>query len=228
MSLRDTFKGAQQEARDAADGRAKTAKEDDAQSGEKNEGAKYTRSYKSSAATARPSREAASSVRVAKSTTHHAAASKDSKVDKETRKKERAKERDIESFRQRGYEVLLKHNERYKQTERTWWILIGIGFGLTILTLLLAWLYPDQGSDVSTAIGITAVVALVGAYGFIIGGFVYDWVVRRPYRKEAERRIASFSDKKIADILEKDRREVQKELAEKQAKKAAKKGREAK
>jgi hypothetical protein len=30
-----------------------------------------------------------------------------------------------------GYDLILHSNEEYRRTDRTWWILIGVGFGMT-------------------------------------------------------------------------------------------------
>lgn len=50
---------------------------------------------------------------------------------KEARKEEKRKQREEEDFRQRGYDLILRSNEEYRRTDRTWWILIGVGFGMT-------------------------------------------------------------------------------------------------
>lgn len=60
---------------------------------------------------------------------------------------------------------------------------------------------PVDSTNYQTIVGIASVASLVLAYGLIIGAFVYDWRVRRPVRKAAERKVASYSDKKLAELL---------------------------
>lgn len=226
MSLRDTIDGARKEAQEAGglSGNVKSA----APKAEKpNRGAKAeksgkdeaekrdpmtTRSYHSSAAGAKPSREAASTVRAASSSGSTPGmggglfGGGGSPEQKEARKEEKRRQREEEDFRQRGYDLILRSNEEYRRTDRTWWILIGVGFGMTIVSLILVWAFPADSTNYQTIVGIASVASLVLAYGLIIGAFVYDWRVRRPVRKAAERKVASYSDKKLAELFEEQRR----------------------
>ena len=225
MSLRDTIDGARKEAQEAGGltGNVKSA----APKAEKPErGAKAekpgkdeaekrdpmtTRSYHSSAAGAKPSREAASTVRASSSGSTPGMGGGlfgggGSPEQKEARKEEKRRQREEEDFRQRGYDLILRSNEEYRRTDRTWWILIGVGFGMTIVSLILVWAFPADSTNYQTIVGIASVASLVLAYGLIIGAFVYDWRVRRPVRKAAERKVASYSDKKLAELFEEQRR----------------------
>jgi hypothetical protein len=246
MSLRDTIDGARKEAQEAGGltGNVKTA----APKAEKPErGAKAekpgkdeaekrdpmtTRSYHSSAAGAKPSREAASTVRVASSSSSAGMGGGvfgrgGTPAEKEARKEEKRRQREEEDFRQRGYDLILRSNEKYRRTDRTWWILIGVGFGMTIVSLILVWAFPTDSTDYQTIVGIASVASLVLAYGLIIGAFVYDWRVRRPVRKAAERQVASYSDKKLAELFEEQRRRENAADAARQAEKEAAKQRRA-
>lgn len=108
-----------------------------------------TRSYHSSAAGAKPSREAASTVRAASSSGSTPGmggglfGGGGSPEQKEARKEEKRRQREEEDFRQRGYDLILRSNEEYRRTDRTWWILIGVGFGMTIVSLILVWAFPS-------------------------------------------------------------------------------------
>ena len=226
MSLRDTIDGARKEAQEAGglSGNVKSAapkaeKPDrgaKAEKSGKDEAEKRdpmtTRSYHSSAAGAKPSREAASTVRAASSsgTTPGMGGGLfgggGAPEQKEARKEEKRRQREEEDFRQRGYDLILRSNEEYRRTDRTWWILIGVGFGMTIVSLILVWAFPADSTNYQTIVGIASVASLVLAYGLIIGAFVYDWRVRRPVRKAAERKVASYSDKKLAELFEEQRR----------------------
>lgn len=246
MSLRDTIDGARKEAQEAGGltGNVKTA----APKAEKPErGAKAekpgkdeaekrdpmtTGSYHSSAAGAKPSREAASTVRVASSSSSAGMGGGvfgrgGTPAEKEARKEEKRRQREEEDFRQRGYDLILRSNEKYRRTDRTWWILIGVGFGMTIVSLILVWAFPTDSTDYQTIVGIASVASLVLAYGLIIGAFVYDWRVRRPVRKAAERQVASYSDKKLAELFEEQRRRENAADAARQAEKEAAKQRRA-
>lgn len=226
MSLRDTIDGARKEAQEAGglSGNVKSAapkaeKPDrgaKAEKSGKDEAEKRdpmtTRSYHSSAAGAKPSREAASTVRAASSSGSTPGmggglfGGGGSPEQKEARKEEKRRQREEEDFRQRGYGLILRSNEEYRRTDRTWWILIGVGFGMTIVSLILVWAFPADSTNYQTIVGIASVASLVLAYGLIIGAFVYDWRVRRPVRKAAERKVASYSDKKLAELFEEQRR----------------------
>ena len=151
MSLRDTIDGARKEAQEAGglSGNVKTAASAKAPKDERGTKADKsskddaekrdpmtTRSYHSSAAGAKPSREAASTVRTASSGSTPVMGGGlfgggGTPAQKEARKEEKRKQREEEDFRQRGYDLILRTNEEYRRTDRTWWILIGVGFGMT-------------------------------------------------------------------------------------------------
>jgi hypothetical protein len=247
MSLRDTIDGARKEAQEAGglSGNVKTAASAKAPKDERGTKADKsskddaekrdpmtTRSYHSSAAGAKPSREAASTVRTASSGSTPVMGGGlfgggGTPAQKEARKEEKRKQREEEDFRQRGYDLILRTNEEYRRTDRTWWILIGVGFGMTIVSLILVWAFPADSTNYQTIVGIASVASLVLAYGLIIGAFVYDWRVRRPVRKAAERKVAGYSDKKLAELFEEQRRRENAAAAARQAEKDAAKERRA-
>ena len=107
-------------------------------------------------------------------------------MSKEAKKAEQRKQREKEDFRNRGYDLVLRSNPEYKRSEKVWWILLGIGFGMTIVSLVMVYVFPSADTALTTFSGVVSVGSLVLAYGFIIGGFIYDWVKRRPMRKAAE------------------------------------------
>ncbi len=203
MSLRDTIEGARSEAKENASNLS-LKKKDAAEKGEKDGEAKVPaydpfQPGKSSAATGRPKSEAGSSVRL-EGKYKGATPLERSSMTKEEKKAERARERAREDMRTRAYDLILKANPEYKRTEKVWWVLLGIGFGCTVVSLLVA--YFLGGQDLGTTSGVISVVALVLAYVFIIGGFIYDLVKRRPCRKAAEKRLASMNDKHVAEFIE--------------------------
>ena len=215
MSLRDTIEGARDEAKVTVDAMAKKPKEDKPVDGEKPVAAYDPfKSGKSSAAGAKPSREAAASVRM------EGERSKKNPVTmtKEEKKAARAEERRLEDRRNTAYDYILKGDENYTKTNKTWWILLGVGFAMTIVSLIFTYVLGDEGG-----MGVVAIAALVLAYGFIIAAFVYDFTKRRKFRKSAEKRLQGMNDKKVAEFVKAENAKAIAADAEKEAAKAAKK-----
>lgn len=225
MSLRDTLEGARKEAADAS-AKATVAKDDAPKSKEKGEKAvpEYDQLARKrpTAAKAKPAREAGSSVHKESKAQKAARSSAGTGQSKDAQKAQKAREREHEEFRSRGYELMLRRDPEYRATEKIWWILIGVGFGFTVISLVMAYMFPNT-ANTSAAAGIAAIALLVLAYGFIIGGFVYDVVKRRPIRKRVEMQVNSMTDKKILDLFEQERREDAARQEQKEAQKAAKK-----
>ena len=217
MSLRDTIEGAREEAKEASQGLPKRGKKDEA-SVEEDEKRGFS---KSSAAKARPAREAASSVRVATKPSEKARLGTETKEEKRER---RRKEREEEDLRNRAYDLIMRSMPGYKQVEVRFWVFLGVGLVLAVISIISANVvggFAEQ-TDFSSAQGIVSIVALVAAYACIIGGFIYDLRKRRPFRREAEARVKGLSDKKLAEIFEKAREEQAKKDADKKAAKEAK------
>ena len=216
MSLRSTIDAAREEAKEvAADRSVSKEKPEEKKAGDKpaydpmNLG-------KRTAANAKPVSEAGASVRTGSGKSKANIAT----MSKEQKKAEKQRRREEEDIRTRAYDIALRSNPDYKRTERVWWVLLGIGFAMTILSLVMAYAFPAKASSTDSMQGILAIASLVLAYVFIIGGFVYDLVKRRPYRKAAERKIQGMTDKKLAELFEADR---QRRIADEEAR-AAKKG----
>lgn len=192
MSLRDIINGAAQE--------AKTNVGDLRQSEDKATDDKDAAPVrKASAAGARPAREAAGSVRVA--------SNNPKTLTKEEKAAERARRREREDLRNKGYELLLRKDPDYKKADRVWWVLLGVGMTVTIICLALIQLVPGA-TDFSTDMGVVAAVCLVAAYALIIGAFIYDFTKRRPIRRRVEAKAAGLTDKKIAQMIAEARAEA--------------------
>ena len=227
MSLRDTLEGAQKEAKENVSTFTSPKAKDTDESDDKPATSSKSIGRKS-AASGKPVREAASSVRVVSGSgakgkkTSSGGLGGSTPASKEARKAERRKERDKEDFRNRGYDLMLRSDPDYKRTEKVWWVLLIVGFATTIVSLVMVYVFPNANSELTTAAGIISIVSLILAYGFIIGAFVYDWVKRRPIRKATEKKVQGMTDKKILELFEKERIEESKRAAEKAARKAAK------
>lgn len=218
MSIRDTLTSAWTEFRgDSTGGTAPKQPEP-------GKGAGFARR---SAANAKPTREAASSVRTASSKKPSAGPGSlfggGSGLSKEERREERRRQRDKDDFRNRGYDLMLRKNPDYKATDRVWWVLLGGGFAMTIVSLAMVYVFPNVAYDFRTLGGIASIASLVLAYAFIIGAFVFDVVKRRPLRRAVERKVRGMSDKKLTEALERDRAEEAQRQAAKAARRAARK-----
>ena len=99
--------------------------------------------------------------------------------------------------------------------------MVGVGFVLAVISLVAAYAFGDQ-PDTTTWQGVVSVGSLVLAYIFIIGGFIYDLVKRRPIRKRVDAQLRNLSDKKLLEIFEKDREAQLKRKAQKEAEKSKK------
>ena len=196
MSLRDTIEGARREAEGNAIG---TPKKEAAAIGQ---GEEEKRGFsRSSAAKAKPAREAASSVRVSSRPKANDPLRPETKEEKRDR---RRREREESDLRNRAYDLVLHNMPEYQRTERTFWIAVGIGMASAVASLVLAYAFGEQ-TDLTSWKGILSVGTLVLAYALIIGAFIYDLARRRPYRTRAEIEARSLSDKKLMELLEKDR-----------------------
>ena len=198
MSLRDTIDGARREAEGNVVGRPKKEAENLGAGEEEKKG--FSRS---SAAKAKPSREAAASVRTASKPKQSSSLGGAAETKEEKRERKR-REREEQDFRNRAYDIILRSNPAYKRTERVFWIILGAGLALAVISLVCVYLF-GQSPDMTTWQGVLSVVSLIAAYGFMIASFIYDWMKRRPYRKETEGRVRGLSDKKLLELLEKAR-----------------------
>ena len=173
-------------------------------------------------------REKAASVRTISKDSKKAAAlrsqlpgAKKTKEQKEAERAERRKRREEEDYRNQAFTLLLNQNPDYKKSDRLWWILLGIGFVATLVSLIITFLAPPNGAYTSVS-GIVSIGSLIVAYVFIITGFVFDWIKRRPIRKETEKKLAGLSNKKIAELFAKERKAEMERNVAKAEKKANK------
>ena len=150
MSLRDTITGATKEAREA------TASLSKKENSEETERPSYSAFARKSAASAKPAREAAASVRVSGS------GSSSSPKSKEVKRAARARQREREDIRSRGFEAMLGADQVYHSAKRIWWVFLCLGFVAFIITLALYYLVPES-RDLNTGVGIISDIMLVFA-----------------------------------------------------------------
>ena len=199
MSLKDTIRGAREEAAansiiNSRNGADKSAEAADAAAPSTNAQG-FTRR---SAARSKPAREAAAGVRVVSSS---GKVKKKSNMTKAERKEERKRERAIEDRRYNVTQMYLEQDPAYQKARKVWWgFLIG-GIVFMVLAMVLYWVISGQGQGANANMAIVSMVSMALAYGVVIAGLIYDWVKIRPMRKEVEKRTQSMSDKRLQTVL---------------------------
>ena len=178
-----------------------------------------------SAASAKPAREAAQSVRVAPATKKGGKGVPAKPKTKEERKAARRAEREEEDRVATISNILLRKDEDYVKYRRVWWFGLGAGIVCTFASFGFMNVPGASGRvELGTAAGNASVVALVLAYVFIIGAFIYDFVKIRPIRNAYMQKAAGMSEKKRQAVVDAQYAEEEKKRAEKAAKKSARKG----
>ena len=213
MSLLDTIKAARQEAEEAGTlpgaGKGKDTAESEASTeAEVTTTSSATGFSRRSAARAKPTREAASTV-------HTKASAKDtSKMTKEEKKAAQEERRRDEDLMIDAKRILLDQREDYRRSQRIWWGMLIGGVVLSVLSFVLMQSLQKTEAPSQTVAMISA-GSMVVAYILIIGAFIFDMWKIRPMRNEADERITSMSKKRMRQMVEAD----EKRRAEKKAKK---------
>ena len=214
MSLRETLDAAKREAQEGGSLIfGKDAKDAEA------EEATATRSNKRSAANAKPTRERAANVRVVSSedAKNGATGKKESEMSKEERKAARQKQRAKEDLAASVRNILLDADPAYKRTQHVWWVMLGVGFAMTLATFGINYALNNMESpDPSSPLVSIAMIAIVVAYVCVFGAFIYDWRKGRPIRKEVDARVDGMTRKKMEQIV---REDAERKAAEREAKK---------
>lgn len=198
MSLRDTIQGALQEAEGNAVGRPKKEAKEVVTDGEKKG---FSRS---SAAKARPAREAGASVRTGSSSGSRSSSFVGDGETKEEKRERRRLEREETNLRTRAYDLVLKSMPDYRRTDRTFWIVVGVGMVFAVASVVEMYAF-GQVEDVLSTQGLIATGTLAVAYVCIIGAIIYDFAKRRPLRKRAQAQVNSLSEKKLVELFEQER-----------------------
>ena len=206
MSLLDTIKAARQEAAEAGTLPSGSKKADDANTpaAASDEKSKANRSRRSSAASARPTRDRAGSVRTGSDKPK-------SEMTKEEKRAEREKRREKEDVIADAKRAMLDSMPEYKHTQRIWWGMLIAG----IICTLVSWGAIRSAGGEEAAPGGIAVVSIslmVLAYVLVIGAFIYDLVKVRPLRNKADAKLTGMSQKRM-----------RKYVSEEEARKAAEK-----
>lgn len=178
-----------------------------------------------SAASAKPARSAASSVRVvpatAKARRKEIEKGEDlSNLSKEEKRARKAKQRAQEDRIYTVSNILLKQDEDYLKRRKIWWGLLAAGMVLVVVIWISLF---ALGSNGSAATGPVQMVGIVLAYVVILGDFIYDFVRIRPLRNLYRTQAEGMSENKLNALIERSAAEEDRRRAEKEAAKAAKK-----
>ena len=172
-----------------------------------------------SASSAKPARQAASSVRVAKGTPSGKAKAA-AQMTKEERKQARREERAEEDRVAMVSNLVLQKNPLYKSRRTVWWVLLGVGIVCTLLSFVFMQI-PAMGSQTTANIG--SMVTLALAYATIIAAFIYEFVKIRPLRNEALAKVKGMGERKRQAVVDANYADEERRRAQKAARKAARK-----
>ncbi|MBO7675742.1 MAG: hypothetical protein J6S63_12165 [Atopobiaceae bacterium] len=196
MSIKDTIKAARDEA--TANGNPferPAAASDDATADARSSSAGFTRK---SAAKAKPSRQAASGVRMVSSSGKQKSKKN---MTKEEQKAERKHEREIDDLRYNVTQQILEEREEYKHARKLWWRFLIAGVVCMVLAFVQYMLVNNMGSNAPIALAISALVTMVLSYVVIIIGMIYDWRTIRPMRKDVNSYVQSMSEKRLINTI---------------------------
>lgn len=158
-----------------------------------------------SAASAKPAREAASSVRVVKTTKDNLGNKQTTGLTKEEKKAQRKAEREEDDKVFAISNMVLKHNELYKKRRRLWWAFMIVGIVFIFASFALGYLsgtYGASGNDYNATMGNITIACLVIAYIGIFGALIWDFAKIRPIRNETQQEVASMSEKRRLKLVE--------------------------
>lgn len=178
-----------------------------------------------SAASAKPARAAASSVRVQPATAkdRRKKLEKGESLEGLTKQEKKARKQELRAEEDRRYTastILLKQDEDYTKRRRVWWALLGAG--MLIIIALWIWLFGLSGNGGKVTSGVQ-MAAIVVAYAVIIAAFVYDFTRIRPIRNMYRDQVEGMSTNKLNALIERAAAEEDRKRAEKEAAKEDKK-----
>lgn len=178
-----------------------------------------------SAASAKPARAAASSVRVvpasSKARRKEIEKGEDlSNLSKEEKRERKAKQRAQEDRIYTVSNILLKKDEDYLKRRKIWWGLLGAGMVLVVVV----WISLYGASQSATKVtGPIQMAGIILAYVVIIGAFIYDFARIRPLRNLYRSQAEGMSENKLNSFIEREAAEDDRRREEREAKKASKK-----
>lgn len=207
MSLRDTIAGARKEISQSGNPFVRNAADEKPSDTESDSSAGFSRR---SSARAKPSREAASSVRVVSVEAYREGETgkAHNEMTKAERRAKRDRERAAEDRRAAVSQAILNGHAGYKRASHIWWGMLAAGMVAILLSWAVSAAIPVTTNNVSAFVSITLVVI---AYALIIVSFIYDWRVVRPMRRAADEEVARMSDRRVKQYIEAKREADQRE-----------------
>lgn len=177
-----------------------------------------------SAASAKPARAAASSVRVvpASSKARRNQAERGESLAGLSREEKRARRQEARAHDDRVYaasNILMRENPAYAQQRMVWmaFMVVGVVFILIAFALL-----ATVGPQADTTFQIMQYGAVGIAYVAVIGGFIFDFVKIRPIRNEARSKAEGMTDARLDAVLERGAKTQEAKRAAKKEKRASK------
>lgn len=189
---------------------------------EEEKAAASTGMARKSAASAKPARAAASSVRVVTVKKDKDGFTQTSGMTKEEKKAFKKAQRKEDDEVAGLVDLVTKSNAAYKRALHIWWIIMGCGFAFTIVSFVISYVQNSMGQDsfsFSSPLGILSITTLVLAYAFIVGALIWQFNKLRPIRNKTEEKIRAMSPKHRVALAE----ECQQVLAEQKAAKSSNK-----
>ncbi len=178
----------------------------------------YTGASRKSAASAKPARAAASSVRVvpASSKARRREREQGESLEGLSREEKRARRRELrvkEDNMLSAANILMKEDDEYRSKRRIFWALIGIGVvGIALEWLLLMGTFSMLPED---SLNVISIVGIIASYAFVIASFVYDMVKIRPIRNFYKAQVSGMADRRVVEVIEKAAEKSEKEKSAK-------------
>lgn len=198
MSLKDTIKGAREEAQ-SNNPLDRSANKNTAESAVASSSGQQGFMRKS-ATKAKPSRRAAEGVRMVNSS---GKTKKKTDVSKEVEKAERKHDREISDLRYNVSRKLLEEREDYQRVHKVWFRFLVAGIALMATAVLLYIIVSNLGSNSPEILAFMGLLVMVAAYAVVIIGLIYDWRKVRPLRKETDAYVQSMSEKRLITAINK-------------------------
>lgn len=165
----------------------------------------YTGVARKSAASAKPARAAASSVRVvpASSKARRREVEQGESLEGLSKEEKKARKQEMRLKEDRMYSaanILMKNDVEYRSKRRVFWVLMAVG----VVAIFLVWFILMGALNVlpANAISVAQIAGLVLAYAFVIGAFIFDFIKIRPIRNFYKAQVAGMTDRKVLEVLE--------------------------
>lgn len=198
MSLKDTIKGAREEAgTNIANARPvskKAVSESSTSSSKSSSG--FTRR---SASKAKPRRQVAAGV-------HKVSSDGKSKTNmsKEEKKAERKREREKDDLRYNVTQKILEERPEYKKARKVWWAFLIVGLVFMAIAFFQYTFVSNANGTAPMWMAFSAMICMIIAYIVLILGLIYDWRTIRPMRKDVDKYVRSMSEKRLITAINKE------------------------